>query len=119
MPASSLRAKPGTSSIDAGELALAEDDELHVGLGDDRRVAGRLLEQGELAERVARADVRRPCGPCRVTLALPSRITKNSWPVSPSVTRVLPAGTRTSSARLATSWRSLREQAAKSGTCWR
>ena len=56
MPASSLRAKPGTSSMMPGELALAEHDELHVGLGDDGRVAGRLVEQRQLAERVARAE---------------------------------------------------------------
>ena len=118
MPASSLRGEAGHLVDEAGELALAEHDELHVGLGDDRRVAGRLLEQGELAERVAGAD-----GGDLAALAgdpgLPSRITKNSWPVSPSETSVLPAGTRTSSARRATSWRSLREQAANSGTCWR
>src|SRR5262249_30385875 len=43
---------------DAGELALTEHDEVHVGLGDDGCVARRLLEEGELAERVARADRR-------------------------------------------------------------
>ena len=58
MPASSLRAKPGTSSIDAGELALAEHDQLHVGVGDDGGVAGRLVEQRQLAERVAGAEGR-------------------------------------------------------------
>ena len=63
MPASSLRAKPGHLVDDAGELALAEHDELHVGLGDDGRVAGRLVEERELAERVAGAERRRSCGP--------------------------------------------------------
>ena len=115
MPASSLREKPGTSSMMPGELALAEHDELHVGLGDDGRVAGRLVEQRELAERRPGRGSR-SCGPGGSTLAVPSRITKNSCPVSPSVTRTLPAGTRTSSARRATSWRSLREQALKRDT---
>ena len=43
---------------EAREFALAEHDELHVGLGDDGGVAGRLLEQRKLAERVARAELR-------------------------------------------------------------
>ena len=43
---------------DAGELALTQHDEVHVGLGNDGRVAGRLLEQCELAERGARTDRR-------------------------------------------------------------
>src|SRR5205823_8597034 len=37
------------------KFALAEYDELHVGLGDNRGVAGGFFEQRELAERVARA----------------------------------------------------------------
>src|SRR5439155_13586365 len=43
---------------EAGEFSLAEHDELHVGLGDDGGVAGGLLEQRELAERVARPELR-------------------------------------------------------------
>src|SRR6266446_3621216 len=43
---------------EAREFALAEHDELHVGLGDDGGVAGGFLEQRELAERVARAELR-------------------------------------------------------------
>ena len=46
-----------------GELALAEHDELDVALGDDGRVAGRLVEQRQLAERLARARGSRSGGP--------------------------------------------------------
>ena len=79
-----LWAKPGLVD-EAGELALAEHDELHVGVGDDGRVARRLVEEGELAEGLARAEGR-DLPALAVTRAVPSRITKNSWPVSPSVT---------------------------------
>ena len=94
------------------------DDEQTYVLGDDRGVAGGLSRRASSPKaspgpRVANLR------PWRVTRAVPSRITKNSWPVSPSEMRALPAGDLTSSARRATSWRSLREQAAKSGTCWR
>ena len=58
MPASSLRGEARYLVDDAGELALTEHDEVHVGLGDDGRVAGRLLEERELTEGVARADRR-------------------------------------------------------------
>src|SRR5436190_10632663 len=51
-----LARKAGNLVDDAGELALTEYDELHVGLGYDAGVAGRLLEQRELPEGVARAE---------------------------------------------------------------
>ena len=35
--------------------------------------------------------------PLRVTLAVPSTMMKNSWPMRPSSTRTLPAGTVTAS----------------------
>ena len=41
---------------DAAELALSEDEDLHVAIGLDRRVAGSPVEQCQLAEVVARAE---------------------------------------------------------------
>ena len=76
-----LAGEAGDLVEDAGELALAEHDELHVGLGDDGGVAGRLVEERELAERRRRGRGSRPCGRAGVTAALPSTITKNSAPV--------------------------------------
>ena len=118
MPASSLRAKPGTSSMrPANSRWPSTTSSMSVS-------ATTVALRGAFSSRASspkaspgpRVAILRPW---RVTRAVPSRITKNSWPVSPSEIRALPAGTRTSSARRATSWRSLREQAAKSGTCWR
>ena len=63
MPASSLRGEARHLVDDAGELALAEHDELDVALGDDGRVPGCLVEEGELAERLARARGSRCGGP--------------------------------------------------------
>src|SRR5947209_7008432 len=42
---------------DARELALAEDEHLHVVLGHDRRRAGTAVEQSELAEVLAGAEL--------------------------------------------------------------
>ena len=53
--------------------------------------------------------------PRRLTLAVPLRITKNSAPVAPSLTRILPASTCTSSARRATSASSLRGEGGEEG----
>ena len=117
MPASSLRAKPGTSSMQAGELALAEHDELHVGLGDDGRVAGRLVEEGELAEGVARAEV----GDLAAVAARPGPAVEDHEELVAGLalgdeglagrdaSRPRPGGRPAAS--------SLREQAEKSGTC--
>ena len=104
---------------EAGELALAEHDELHVGVGDDGRVAGRLVEQGELAEASP--------GPSVATLRPwrldPGRAVEDHEELVAGLAlgheRPCRPATRTSSARLATSWSSFLEQAAKSGTCWR
>ena len=52
----------------------------------------------------------------RLSFAVPLMMTKNWLPVSPSDTSTFPAGTTTSSARLATSASSRRESAEKSGT---
>ena len=119
MPASSLRAKPGTSSmrpansrwpsttssmsVSATTVALrgafsssASSPNASPGprVATLRPVAGHpglpVEDHEELVAGLALGD-ERPC----------------------------PARTCTSSARRATSWRSLREQAAKSGTCWR
>src|SRR5947209_20538015 len=42
---------------DARELALAEDQDFHVVLGDDRRRAGAPVEQRQLAEVLAGAEL--------------------------------------------------------------
>ena len=76
--------------MSAGELALAEHDELHRGVRGDGRVARRLVEQRQVAEEVAGPSLATFC-PWRVTLAVPSMITKNSAPVAPSLTSTLPA----------------------------
>ena len=113
MPASSLRGEAGDLVDEAGELALAEHDELHVGLGDDGRVAGRLVEQRELAERVARAerrDLAALAGDLGGAVEDHEELVAGLALGDEDLAR--PA-TCTSSARRATSWRSLREQAAE------
>ena len=58
IPASSLRAKPGTSSIRPPNSRWPSTTSSIGGLRGDRGVAGRLVEQGELAEGVAGAEGR-------------------------------------------------------------
>ena len=92
MPASSLRAKPGTSSRRPANSRWPSTTSSMSVSATTVALRGRLVEQRELAEGVARAEGRDLAAragspwPCR------SRITKNSWPVSPSVTSALPAG---------------------------
>ena len=113
-----LAREAGDLVDDAGELALAEHDELH------RRSRRRRSRCGAPC-RAGRARRRRRPGPSVATLRpwrrhrrpVPSRITKNSLPVSPSLTRTLPGVDLHVLGPSATSWRSLREQAEKSGTC--
>jgi hypothetical protein len=113
-----LASEAGHLVDEARELALAEHDELHVAVGDHRRVARCLFQQGQLAERIARPEL----GDLAALLAHLRAPLEDHEELVAGLTlgdEGLPGGDRTSSARRATNWRSLREQAAKSGTCWR
>ena len=50
---SSLRAKPGISSSSPAKFAFVDHNDFHVGLRDDGRVTGGLVEEREFTESVA------------------------------------------------------------------
>ena len=99
-----------------GKVALPDDNQLHVGVGNDGRIPGGVVEKCELPKPLPgpRVAILRPW---RSTLAVPSMITKNSVPFSPSFTIAIRAVTCRSSDRRASVCRSLREHAENSATC--
>ena len=115
-----LAGHPGSFGEGRLELPAAEHDGLHRSGGGDGGVPGRVDEQRQLTEEVARPDLA-TLRPLRVTLARPLTMTKNSRPRSPSFTRTCPSEMGMSVVRRESLRSSSWLQALNSGTsarCW-
>src|SRR5581483_7610155 len=109
-PARSLREKPGTSSMIPANSRWPSTT-TSIGVSATTVALRGARSSRASSPKASPGPSVATLRPLRVTLAVPSTITKNSEPGAPSLTRTLPALTFTSSARRATRPSSLRDRA--------